>query len=246
MVRLLLIGVPVLWSALALAQRNAPPSPATPHTAVAPNDTPGMHVAMGEPLDWTAPKYPKSARKAGMHGDVVLMLSIDAAGRVTGASTMSGDPELVESAIKAARKWVYVPYYLNGAPVAVTTKVLVRFSITETKPADVAVPFEIPPKPHFDTIYKVGTGVTAPKAIYAPDPSYSDQARSDHFQGTCALSLIVGPDGRPYDIKLERTLGEGLDQKAIQAVSQWKFEPARKDGKPVPVAIHVQIEFRLQ
>ena len=242
MVRFLLVGVVVLWSALAVAQASAPSSP---ETSVVPNGTSSIHVAMGEPLEWIAPKYPKSARKAGIHGDVVLMLSIDAAGRVTGASAMSGDPELVESAIKAARKWVYVPYYLNGTPVAVTTKVLVRFNTGETRPAEVKVAFEIPPTPHFDSVYKVGNGVTAPKAIYAPDPSFSDQARADHFQGTCVLSLIVGPDGRPYNIKPERTLGEGLDQKAIEAVRRWKFEPARKDGKPVPVAIHVQVEFHL-
>ena len=59
------------------------------------------------------------------------------------------------------------------------------------------------------------------------------------------LSLIVGPDGKPRDLKVSRSLGLGLDEKAIQAVNQWKFEPALKDGKPVAVAINVEVQFRL-
>ena len=59
------------------------------------------------------------------------------------------------------------------------------------------------------------------------------------------LWLIVGPDGRPRDIKITRSLGLGLDEKAIEAVKQWKFEPAMKDGKAVAVQISVEVSFRL-
>ncbi len=59
------------------------------------------------------------------------------------------------------------------------------------------------------------------------------------------LWLIVGPDGKPHDIKVARALGMGLDQKAIEAVRNWKFEPAMKDGKPVAVQINVEVNFRL-
>jgi len=93
--------------------------------------------------------------------------------------------------------------------------------------------------------FRVGGGVSAPKAIYAPDPEYSEEARKAKFQGTCVLWLVVGPDGKPRDIKVSRTLGLGLDEKAIEAVKQWKFEPAMKDGKPVAVQINVEVSFRL-
>jgi len=93
--------------------------------------------------------------------------------------------------------------------------------------------------------FRVGGGVSAPKAIYAPDPEYSEEARKAKFQGTCVLWLVVGPDGKPRDIKVYRTLGMGLDEKAIEAVKQWKFEPAMKDGKPVAVQINVEVSFRL-
>ena len=94
-------------------------------------------------------------------------------------------------------------------------------------------------------VFRVGGGVSAPKAIYAPDPEYSEEARKAKYQGQCVLSLIVGPDGKPRDVKVARSLGLGLDEKAIEAVNQWKFEPAQKDGKPVSVQISVEVSFRL-
>jgi periplasmic protein TonB len=94
-------------------------------------------------------------------------------------------------------------------------------------------------------IFRVGGGVSAPRAVYAPDPEYSEEARKAKFQGTCVLWLVVGPDGHPRDIRVARTLGLGLDEKAIEAVKQWKFEPAMKDGKPVSVQINVEVSFRL-
>jgi protein TonB len=93
--------------------------------------------------------------------------------------------------------------------------------------------------------YRVGGGVSAPKALYAPDPEYSEEARKAKYQGTVVLWLVVSADGRPQQIRIQRALGMGLDEKAIEAVKQWKFEPARKDGQPVPVMINVEVNFRL-
>ncbi|MGA8150221.1 MAG: TonB family protein [Terriglobales bacterium] len=93
--------------------------------------------------------------------------------------------------------------------------------------------------------FRVGGGVSPPKAVFAPDPEYSEEARKAKYQGTCVLWLVVGPDGKPRDIKVARTLGLGLDEKAIEAVKQWKFEPAMKDGKPVAVQINIEVSFRL-
>ena len=94
-------------------------------------------------------------------------------------------------------------------------------------------------------VFHVGGGVSAPRVLFQPDPEYSEEARKAKFQGTCVLGLIVGPDGRPRDIHVVRSLGLGLDEKAIEAVSRWKFDPAMKDGKPVAVAISVEVDFRL-
>jgi periplasmic protein TonB len=94
-------------------------------------------------------------------------------------------------------------------------------------------------------VFRVGGGVSAPKAIYSPDPEYSEEARKAKYQGVCVLWLVVGPDGRPRDIRVARTLGLGLDEKAIEAVKTWRFEPAMKDNKPVAVQINVEVSFRL-
>jgi periplasmic protein TonB len=93
--------------------------------------------------------------------------------------------------------------------------------------------------------FKVGGGVSAPKAIYAPDPEYSEEARKVKHMGVVVLWLVVGPDGKPRDIRVARTLGLGLDEKAIEAVKNWRFEPALKDGKPVAVQVNIEVNFHL-
>ena len=94
-------------------------------------------------------------------------------------------------------------------------------------------------------VFRVGGGVSPPRAIDTPDPEYSEEARKAKYQGVCVLWLIVGPDGKPRDLKVARALGMGLDEKAIEAVRNWRFEPAMKDGRPVAVQINVEVSFRL-
>ena len=94
-------------------------------------------------------------------------------------------------------------------------------------------------------VYHVGGGVTAPRAIYSPDPEFSEEARKAKYQGTVVLSVIVGTDGRTHNIRVQRSLGLGLDEKAIQAIREWRFEPGRKDGAAVAVLVNVEVSFRL-
>jgi periplasmic protein TonB len=94
-------------------------------------------------------------------------------------------------------------------------------------------------------VYKVGGGITAPRPIDTPDPTYTEQARQAKIEGTCVLGLIVDADGHPRDLRVIRGLGYGLDEKALEAVKQWRFQPARKDGQPVNVQVSVEVAFRL-
>ena len=94
-------------------------------------------------------------------------------------------------------------------------------------------------------VFKVGGVVSAPRAIYNPPPAYSKKARKAKHQGICVLLLVVGTDGKPHDIRVVHMLGLGLDEEAIKAVKRWTFEPARKDGQPVPVQVNVEVSFRL-
>jgi protein TonB len=94
-------------------------------------------------------------------------------------------------------------------------------------------------------LYHVGGGVSPPRQIYSPEPEFSEEARKAKYQGTCTLSLIVGLDGRASEIHVVSSLGMGLDEKAIEAVKNWKFEPAMKDGHPVRVPIEIEVDFHL-
>jgi TonB family protein len=87
--------------------------------------------------------------------------------------------------------------------------------------------------------------ITPPHLTTKTDPEYSDIARQLKWQGTAVLSLVVDASGSVQNLQVTQPLGAGLDEKAIAAVSQWKFDPATKDGKPVAVAIAVEVDFKI-
>jgi TonB family protein len=94
-------------------------------------------------------------------------------------------------------------------------------------------------------VFRVGGGVSAPRLTYKVEPEYSEEARKAKYQGTVVLAVEVWPDGGAHNIRVLRSLGLGLDEKAIQAVEKWKFVPGRKEGKPVRVAATIEVNFRL-
>ena len=93
--------------------------------------------------------------------------------------------------------------------------------------------------------YHVGGDVSSPKLIIAPDPEYTEQARRAKYQGACVISLIVDTQGNPKRVRVARHLGMGLDKKAVDAVKQYRFEPAMLHGQPVPVEVHIEVNFRI-
>jgi TonB family protein len=94
-------------------------------------------------------------------------------------------------------------------------------------------------------IYRPGGEVSIPKLIYAATPSYSEAARKAKLEGIVILKLVVDEDGNPQNVRVVRPLGMGLDEKAVEAVRRYRFNPALKDGVPVPVEINVEVNFRL-
>ena len=93
--------------------------------------------------------------------------------------------------------------------------------------------------------YRIGGGVSAPSVLSKVEPEYSEEARKAKWQGTVVLTLVVDEHGLPKDMKVTRSLGLGLDQKAIEAVGKWRFKPGMKDGKAVPVIATIEVNFRL-
>jgi TonB family protein len=88
-------------------------------------------------------------------------------------------------------------------------------------------------------------GNSEARAIYAPQPDYTEEARQARREGTCVVDFIVGLDGKPRNIVVTKKLGMGLDEKAIEAVSKWKLEPARRDGRPVLTRLTLSLQFKL-
>jgi TonB family protein len=94
---------------------------------------------------------------------------------------------------------------------------------------------------------KLYGGATQPRLIYSPDPEFSDWAREAKYQGMTVLKILIGSDGRVHNIQIVRPVGMGLDEKAVDAVKLWRFEPARKtDGTPVDVYASIEVNFKLR
>jgi len=94
-------------------------------------------------------------------------------------------------------------------------------------------------------VFHVGGGVSAPVLLYKVEPEYSEEARKAKYQGTVVVYGEVTADGRAVNLRIVRSLGLGLDEKALEAIRQWKFRPGYKDGKPVVVAATIEVNFRL-
>jgi TonB family protein len=90
-----------------------------------------------------------------------------------------------------------------------------------------------------------GDCITPPRQINSPSPKYPKIERKARHEGMVALKLVVSSDGVPHDITVSKTLSPDFDNAAIEAVKQWKFSPAMKDGKPLAVEIAVELNFHL-
>ena len=90
-----------------------------------------------------------------------------------------------------------------------------------------------------------GNDITPPVALVHPDPEYSEDARKAKYSGTAELSVEVDETGGASSIRVARSLGMGLDEKAMESVTRWRFKPAMKDGTPIAVPVQAEVNFRL-
>ncbi len=94
-------------------------------------------------------------------------------------------------------------------------------------------------------LMSVGGGVAAPEVIHSVEPEFTEDARRANFQGNVSIKLIVDSQGNPQDVQLVQHLGMGLDERALDAVRQYKFKPAMYQGHPVSVQIVIEMSFHL-
>jgi TonB family protein len=204
----------------------------------------------GERITFVEPVYPEDARKAKLSGIVVLHAIIGKDGMIKNLAVISGPKEFQRSAIDAVQHWTYKPYLLNGEPTEVDTTITVNYALTPS-PAPEPSPAPNPSASNTQSsatpnqAMHIGGNIKKPIVIYQANPEYSQQAKAAKFSGNVEVYLWVDTNGRPSHIRVVKGVGMGLDEKAVQAVRQYRFEPATLDGKPVPVDLYIDVNFAI-
>ncbi|HLI34144.1 MAG TPA: M56 family metallopeptidase, partial [Terriglobia bacterium] len=193
------------------------------------------------------PHYPPSAKRAKIQGTVVLEITVDSKGDVTNIRVISGPDELVKSSVGAVKQWRYAPSPLLPA----RTKVTINYTLKDDpSPQSAARPAPDPegnPSANLadHKVYEIGGNVRAPKPVYAPDPPYPHQASKAGLQGTVVMAAVVNAEGKVESVKeVSKPLGMGMDESALNTIRTWTFQPAMRNGKPVPVKITIECTFR--
>jgi TonB family protein len=205
-------------------------------------------TGLGGPLNVVPQRLPRKLCKRNLVA--VFSATLTTEGKLSELNPAGGSEELEQFATDVLPRCRFSAVVKNGNPVQVPVLAVLRnddiqlfrndsFPTAPTEP----IAEQITRGELFDP--KSGQ-MKPPKVTYAPDPQYSEPARILKFGGVGVLGLIVDGDGKVRDIWVSRKLGLGLDQKAIQAVRTWRFDPALKDGNPVPTIVNVEVTFRVQ
>jgi TonB family protein len=154
---------------------------------------------------------------------------------------VSGPDELQASALDAIGQWIYKPYLLNGQPTEVETTITVNYELDDPRDSqsqdDESASGVVP--------RKIGGGVSAPVLIYSAAPEYTEQAKKDKVGGTVLVNFWVDEQGMTKHVHVRRGVGDGLDEKAVEAVKQYRFKPAMERGKPVLVEMNSEVNFKI-
>jgi TonB family protein len=200
-------------------------------------------VLAGQIVSKVNPVYPQEAREQGIEGAVVLHAIIGRDGTVQELTVASGPEQLQASALEAVKQWVYKPYLLNGEPTEVETTITVNYSLAaHDQPGS-------NPRPQADNtsqeVLRIGGSVLPPVVTYSPQPQYPESARKAKLSGNVVVALIVDQDGIPRNVQVARGMGNEFDEKAVEAVQQYRFKPATQNGEPVPVNLKVEVNFQM-
>jgi TonB family protein len=175
------------------------------------------------------PIYPEEARRARISGIVILETTIDHNGVVKDVRVLKPLPfGLSQAAVDAVKQWSFKPGTKNGEAVDVISNLTINFKLDSD-----------------DAPLRVGGDVRAPVVVQKVEPSYTEEARKAQINGIVIIEAIIGRDGVVKDAHVIKPLPFGLDQAAVDAVKQWKFEPGTLDGKAVDVIFNLTVNFRL-
>jgi TonB family protein len=163
------------------------------------------------------------------------------------------------AAMDAIRQWKFRPNVVHGETTWTRVRALVRFNadgttLVDLAPAILADDFGDPGTPKSTATHSPRPASApectpdenhGPRPVFTPQPHYPETARRDHKQGEVWLAFTVGTDGRPHDMVVGSSDGD-FDQKAIETVQQWRFEPALKEGVPVEMPLRISVHFRIR
>jgi TonB family protein len=252
---LLLVSVATAW-----AQQEPAPATDTTHQVaqqVTPaSPTPDKNGVYRIADGITAPvlvnavpaQYPASATETDQPIIRIVAAVVGVDGVPTKVQLVSPRPSSFDaSAIAAVQQSKFQPGTLDGKPVPVLIHVRVPFF--HLTPAIPKVMLRYAQFKNLQALQddptRLRPGDTPPKQLHFVEANFSNEARKKKIQGTVLLSALINTDGMPVDLRVERSLGYGLDEKALQALSQYRFQPGLRDGNPVPIRLEVEMNFRL-
>jgi TonB family protein len=243
-------------------QPGAAPASGTPQASSSEQNRPAISARLIQTITIAAsdPAYPPIAKAAHVQGDVLLRVAVTKTGEVEDIKLISGLPMLVSSAMEAARKWKFSQASLLGTEgTPIDAVLIVKFTLNAAASSPVptvgvTVGFpnkdadanaEQENKDLVSSLRKIGGSVSQPILIYMVDPEFSAEAKKAKFQGIVLVNLIVDTNGVPRNVHVLRGVGMGLDEKAVEAVRQYRFKPAFEDGRPVPVELNCEVDFKV-
>ncbi len=184
------------------------------------------------------PVYPEEARKASVEGVVILEATTDKEGNVARVNVLrSNSPLLDQAAMDAVQQWKYKPMLKGGKPRGVIFTVTVRFKLKEGNTED------------FDRgafIAKDDKEIKVPKLLKKVDPIYPEEAKKAMIQGVVVLRVWVDEQGLVEKVMVIKSESAVLNEPAIDAVRQWRYEVSNLMGKPTPVVFNVTVTFKLR
>ena len=170
----------------------------------------------------------------GIEGIVTVEVRIGVDGTVTRLQVLRGlGHGLDENALLAVRDWRFIPARRNGVLIEATTQIDVEFNLRNA---------ELNEEIANDMATRVGPGVTPPQVVHRLEPQYSPTTK--HPAGAVVLDAVILEDGTPKIVRVIRSLDWELDETAINALKQWRFSPAMKDGRPVKVRMNIAVNFQ--
>jgi TonB family protein len=181
--------------------------------------------------------FPNDPRLAGLKYSRIVAVSIDAKGKLIDAHLASPNPGPFDaSALAAVKSLEFEPAELHRNPVPARVEIWVPFISGQKRAFPEIMPLRL---------VEYGKENRPPVPLVTPVAKFSDEARAAGLQGVVLVTALVTERGEVQDIRVIRPLGKGLDEKAVEAVREYKFAPALRWGIPVPQQITIEVNFRL-